>query len=209
VQDGFNAVSAMIGNVPLALVLPVVLIGFIGNISNGAMVVYNGMLDLHAILWRMRRPQVGLIFGAVGLVFGYLGLVVFNLTDSILALCSIVTVLVTPWIMINIIGWFQHRGHFSPADLQDFDHHTARSIYWYSGGVNPGAVIAWIVGVVVGLLFSNTSLFVGPLANVAHGVDLSFISSAVVATVIYLAVGRVNASPAVEAESTTGGATAD
>jgi purine-cytosine permease-like protein len=209
VQDGFNAVSAMIGNVPVALVLPVVLIGFIGNISNGAMVVYNGMLDLHAILWRMRRPQVGLIFGAVGLVFGYLGLVVFNLTDSILALCSIVTVLVTPWIMINIIGWFQHRGHFSPADLQDFDHHTARSIYWYSGGVNPGAVIAWIVGVVVGLLFSNTSLFVGPLANVAHGVDLSFISSAVVATVIYLAVGRVNASPAVEAESTTGGATAD
>jgi purine-cytosine permease-like protein len=194
VQDAYSVTSAMIANVPVGLIVPIVLIGFIGNISNGGMVVYNGMLDLHAILWRMKRVQVGMIFGAIGLVVGYLGLIVFNLTDSILALCSIVTVLVTPWIMINIIGWFQHRGRFHAHDLQAFAHHADRGIYWYKGGYNPGAVVAWVIGVIVGLLFTNTSLFVGPLANVAHGVDLSFISSAVVASVIYLALGKVSSS---------------
>ena len=194
VQDAYSATTAMIANVPLALVVPVVALGFVGNISNGGMLVYNGMLDLHAILWRMRRAQVGLIFGAVGLAVGYVGLVVFNLTDSILALCSVVTVLVTPWIMINIIGWFQHRGRFNPDDLQAFAHHADRGIYWYSGGFNPGAVLAWAVGVAVGLLFCSTSLFVGPLVGIAHGVDLSFISSAVVACAIYLAIGGVSAA---------------
>ena len=110
VSDAGISTSTMMDNLPAALLIPVALIGLVGNLTNGAMVAYNGTLDLHAILWRMRRPQVGLIFGAIGLVVGYVGLVLFNLTDSILALCSVVTVLVTPWIMINIIGYRQHGG---------------------------------------------------------------------------------------------------
>jgi purine-cytosine permease-like protein len=158
------------------------------------MVVYNGTLDLHAILWRLKRVHVALIFGGIGLVVGYVGLVLFDLADSIVALCSIVTVLVTPWIMINIIGYWQHRGRFDTRDLQAFAQRQHRGIYWYSGGANGGAVAAWAIGVVVGLLFANTSLFVGPLAHVAQGVDLSFISSALVAAILYLCLGRVSAA---------------
>jgi purine-cytosine permease-like protein len=198
VQDPFNVTSAMIGNVPVLLLVPVVALGFIGNVSNGGMVVYNGTLDLHAILWRLKRVHVALIFGGIGLVVGYVGLVMFNLADSIVALCSIVTVLVTPWIMINIIGHWQHRGRFDTRDLQAFAQRQHRGIYWYSGGANIGAVTAWVIGVVVGLLFANTSLFVGPLAHVAQGVDLSFISSALVATILYLCLGRVSSAPAAE-----------
>ena len=197
VQDAYAVTGAMMLNVPLLLLVPVALLGLVGNLSNGGMIVYNGMLDLHAILWRMRRSQVGLIFGAVGIAVGYVGLVVYSLADLIVALCSIVTILVTPWIMINIIGWFQHRGRFSPRDLQAFAGHADRGIYWYSGGVNGGAVLAWALGVVVGLLFCTTSVFTGPLVALAHGVDVSFISSALVASAIYLAVGRVSAAPAV------------
>ncbi len=196
VQDAYAVTGSMIENVPLLLLAPIVLLGLVGNVSNGGMIVYNGTLDLHAILWRMRRAQVGLVFGAVGIAVGYVGLVVFSLADLIVALCSIVTILVTPWIMINIIGWFQHRGRFSPRDLQAFAGHADLGIYWYSGGFNGGAVLAWAVGVVVGLLFCTTSVFTGPLVGLAHGVDLSFISSAVVASVVYLAVGRVSAAPA-------------
>lgn len=196
VQDAYAVTGSMVANVPLALLVPVVLLGFVGNVSNGGMLVYNGMLDLHAILWRMRRAQVGVIFGLVGIAIGYVGLVVYSLADLIVALCSIVTILVTPWIMINIIGWFQHRGRFSTRDLQAFAGHADRGIYWYTGGFNGGAVLAWVVGVVVGLLFCTTSVFTGPLVAVAHGVDLSFISSAVVAAAVYLAIGRVSAAAA-------------
>ncbi len=194
VQDAYAVTGSMMQNVPWLLLVPVALLGLAGNVSNGAMIVYNGMLDLHAILWRMRRAQVGLVFGAVGIAVGYVGLVVYSLADLIVALCSIVTVLVTPWIMINVIGWFQHRGRFSPRDLQAFAGHADRGIYWYTGGVNGGAVLAWAVGVVVGLLFCTTSVFTGPLVAWAHGVDLSFIGSAVVASAVYLAIGQVSAA---------------
>jgi len=32
-------------------------------------------------------------------------------------------------------------------------------------GVSPAAVVAWVIGLILGLLFSSTSLFVGPLAK--------------------------------------------
>ena len=192
VADPSASTSTMIDNLPAILLIPVVLIGLVGNLTNGAMVAYNGMLDLHAILWRMRRSQVGLVFGAIGLAVAYIGLVMFNLTDSILALCSVVTVLVTPWIMINIIGYLQHGGRFDTTALQNFGRDRARGLYWYGGGFNAGAVVAWLLGVGVGLLFTNTSLFIGPLSGIASGVDLSFLSSALVASLIYLAIGRVS-----------------
>src|ERR1700710_2203634 len=71
--DPSASTSTMIDNLPAILLVPVVLIGLVGNLTNGAMVAYNGMLDLHAILWRMRRSQVGLVFGAGGLAVGCIG----------------------------------------------------------------------------------------------------------------------------------------
>ncbi|MBM3146747.1 MAG: purine/cytosine permease, partial [Actinobacteria bacterium] len=53
-------------------------------------------------------------------------------------------------------------------------------------GFNYRAVTAWVAGSVFGVLTVTTSLYVGPLANIAGGVDLSFIGSAVVGGVIYL-----------------------
>ena len=184
------AVSQMFSYVPRLLILPIVAIGLVGNASNGGMVVYNGMLDLQAILWKFTRLQVGLIFSAIGLVIGYLGLIAFDMAASILALCSIVTVLVTPWILINVIGYFRHGQRFAARDLQAFAG-SERGIYWYTRGFNIPAVVAWLVSITVGLLFSDTSLFVGPLAALAKGVDLSFLSAAFVGSGLYLLLDRV------------------
>jgi purine-cytosine permease-like protein len=185
-----EVVGEMYGFVPHLLLLPIALVGLIGNVSNGGMVVYNGMLDLQAILWRLTRLQVGFIFSAIGIAIGYLGLIAFNLTASIVALCSIVTVLVTPWILIIAIGYFRHGRRFRARDLQAFAG-SERGIYWYSAGVSIPAVVAWLVGVTVGLLFSDTSLFVGPLAASAGGVDLSFVAAAVVASFLYVLLDRI------------------
>ncbi|MCB8879482.1 cytosine permease [Acidisoma cellulosilytica] len=190
VHDPFNPNAQMLAFLPHALILPVVLIGLIGNAANGAMVVYNGMLDLQAILWRLRRVQVGVIFGVVGFALAYLGLIVFGAANAILALCSIVTVLVTPWSIINIQGYLRQRGGFQPAALQAFGPAGPRSPYWYKGGFNLAAVIAWTVASVTGLMFSDTALFVGPLSQAAHGIDLSFLSAAVLAAILYPLLSR-------------------
>ena len=49
------------------------------------------------------------------------------------------------------------------------------------------AVVAWTVGAGFGLLTVNTELYVGPLAEIAGGVDLSTVGSAALAVLIYLA----------------------
>jgi purine-cytosine permease-like protein len=194
-----NTVTGIIGIPSPILLIPVVALGFLGNATNGAMCVYNGTLDLQAILWRLGRLNVGLIFGVAGIAVAFLGVIVFDAVESINALVSIVTVLVTPWMAINIIGYLRCRGRFVPHHLQAFGAHTG--VYWYKGGVNPRAVFAWVAGVVVGLLFTNTSLLVGPLATSANGVELSFISAAVVGAVLYGLIGTSAPLPVdVEAE---------
>ena len=168
------------------MLIPVVLLGFIGNATNGAMCVYNGTLDLQAILWRLRRVDVGFLFGLAGLAVAYVAVLIFGAAKSIESLITIVTVLVTPWMAINIIGYLRARGRFLPHHLQAFANRSQRGIYWYRGGVNWRAVVAWLAGVILGLMFSNTSLLNGPLSSSFNGVELSFVASAVVAGVIYI-----------------------
>jgi purine-cytosine permease-like protein len=191
--DAANVLSRMVAVLPTALLLPVVLAGLIGNVTNAGLNAYNGTLDLHALLWRLRRVQVSFLFGGVGIALGWLGLVAFDMTSSTEALCSLVTVLVTPWIAINVLGYWRGGGRFAVADLQAFD--GRRGAYWYQGGYNLRAILAWVVGVVVGLLFAGTDIFTGPLANLADGVDLSFLSSAVVSSVLYLLMAAKPADP--------------
>ena len=59
-------------------------------------------------------------------------------------------------------------------------------VNWFTGGWNLPAVAAWTVGAVFGLLAVNTTLYVGPLADIAGGVDLSTIGSAALAGLIYV-----------------------
>jgi purine-cytosine permease-like protein len=190
VADPNNLIHGMIGFLPLWLLVPVTVLSFIANTANASMVVYNGILDLHAMLWRLKWVQVALIFSAVGIGLACLGIVMADFTDRIDALCSIVTILVTPWMMINIIGFLQQRGRFHTRDLQDFVHKIEGNIYWYAHGFSPRALTAWAISTVIGMLFCNTHLFAGPLARLAGGADLSFVSSATVGGLLYLGLGK-------------------
>jgi purine-cytosine permease-like protein len=167
------------------------------------MVVYNGILDLHAMLWRLKWVQVAGVFSATGIGLACLGIVMADFTDRIDALCSIVTILVTPWMLINIIGYLQQRGRFRTQDLQDFTHGVDSNIYWYAHGFSPRALTAWAISTLIGMLFCNTHLFAGPLARLAGGADFSFISSATAGALLYLALGGPEARGTVGKESLT------
>jgi purine-cytosine permease-like protein len=52
---------------------------------------------------------------------------------------------------------------------------------------DPLAVVARTVGAASGVLTVNTTLYVGPLAEIAGGVDLSTIGSAALAGLLYAA----------------------
>jgi len=205
VSDPYNVTSEMVTSLPLLILIPVSLATLAANLCSGSMVVYNGILSLHAVLFHLRRIQVAYLFGALGLVLGYFGLIVYNMAESILALCSVVTMLVTPWIVINILGYFRSGGRFDVGALQSFADPSGGR-YGYRRGFNLPAILAWALAVLVGLPFSANSLFVGPAAAYFHGVDLSVVVSALVGVLIYSVFGRVAPYPPAEADTDPAGA---
>jgi purine-cytosine permease-like protein len=93
---------------------------------------------------------------------------------------------ITPWVAILAIGALRTRD-YDPTDLQAFAQSRRGGRYWFTGGWNVPVVVAWTVGALFGVLTVNTELYVGPLAEIAGGVDLSTIGSAALAGLIYVA----------------------
>ncbi|MNO78457.1 Permease for cytosine/purine, uracil, thiamine, allantoin [compost metagenome] len=80
------------------------------------------------------------------------------------------------------------RGFYCPDDLQVFTRGEKGGRYWFTHGWNWRGMGAWIPSAVVGLLFVNLpGQFVGPLGNLAQGIDISLPVTLGLAALVYLA----------------------
>jgi purine-cytosine permease-like protein len=174
---------------PAWFVLPIVVISLLGGLSQGVLCVYASGLDLEGLTPRLKRTQTTVITAAVAIVLLYLGVFVFNAVESVTAMTIALNAVITPWVAILAIGALTTRS-YDPVDLQAFAAGRRDGRYWFTRGWNVPAVVAWTVGAVFGLLTVNTELYVGPLANLAGGVDLSTMGSAALAGLIYGAAVR-------------------
>jgi purine-cytosine permease-like protein len=159
--------------------------GGLANIESAAMSVYNCALDVHALFWRISRAQLTFVMSAIGLVVAYVTLIVYNEITSIEAFVTIMIATCTPWMVIMTVGHLMRHGRYYTLDLQAFAIPGKKGAYWFTAGLNWRAFVAWGVATALGLLFSETSLFTGPLADNTKNVDISFIVSAVVGGVLY------------------------
>jgi purine-cytosine permease-like protein len=147
------------------------------------------VLDLEGLTPRLRRTQTTVITAAVAIVLLYVGVFVFDAVESVTAMTIALNAVITPWVAILAIGALRTKS-YDPTDLQAFTNGRRGGQYWFTGGWHPGAVTAWTIGGAFGLLAVNTTLYVGPLADIAGGVDLSTIGSAAIAGLLYVAWGR-------------------
>ncbi|MGO4014623.1 purine-cytosine permease family protein [Pseudomonas sp. ITP1] len=84
-----------------------------------------------------------------------------------------------PWASINLIDFYLiKRGNYDIASIFRAD----GGIY---GRFNLHAIIAYFIGIIVQLPFANTSLYVGPYANLVEGADLSWLVGLVVTVPLY------------------------
>jgi purine-cytosine permease-like protein len=174
---------------PAWFVVPIVVISLLGGLSQGVLCIYASGLDLEGLIPRLRRTQTTVITAAVAIVLLYVGVFVFDAVESVTAMTIVLNALITPWIAVLAIGAARTRS-YDTVDLQAFANNRRGGQYWFTGGWHVGAVAAWVAGGAFGLLAVNTTLYVGPLADLAGGVDLSTIGSAAIAGLIYLASGR-------------------
>lgn len=182
---GTPFVIGLVQIAPKWYVALVILVGVFGSFAQGGVALYGTGLDVSSIIPRLKRVPATLLISAVTLALVYLGAFVWNAFDTVSAFILLLIVICTPWMMITLIGYVVCRGRYDPADLQLFNLGQRGGAYWYTAGWNLRAVIAFVPAVIVGLLFLNSTLYVGPWANVANGVDMSFISAAVISTVVY------------------------
>jgi purine-cytosine permease-like protein len=116
----------------------------------------------------------------------YLFVAATNFLTNLEAFVTIMIVTATPWMVIIGIEFLLSRNDIAPLDLHAFAIPGMRGKYWFSNGINPRAMVAWLCGAGVGLLFSTNSLFTGPLENSVNGVDISWLVAGVVGGLVYL-----------------------
>ncbi|MBS1690834.1 MAG: cytosine permease [Actinobacteria bacterium] len=178
---------------PVWYVLPIVVISLLGGLSQGVLCVYASGLDLEGLTPRLRRTQTTVITAAVAIVLLYVGVFVFDAVESVTAMTVALNAIITPWVAIMAIGALRTTV-YDPVDLQAFADGRRGGRYWFTGGWNIPAVLAWSLGAAFGVLAVNTELYVGPLAGIAGGVDVSTVGSAVLAGVVYLTARRFTPS---------------
>lgn len=185
-------VADLVAEAPGWYVLPIVLIALAGGLGQGVLNVYASGLDLEALLPQLRRVHTTLITSTLAVALLYIGVFLVDAVDSITAMTLVLNGLAAPWVAINVAGFLvARRGNYDPADLQVFNQGRRGGRYWFTGGWNLRAVIPWAAASLFGVLAVDTSLYSGPLADLAGGIDVSLIGSALIAAGGYLIALRV------------------
>ncbi len=189
-------VTGLIGISAKWYVIAVIAIGLLGSFGQGSVCLYGTGLDFSSLIPRLHRVPATLLVSFISFALVFVGRFVWNAVESVSAFVIILVVILTPWVIINLIGYVQRRGRYNIYDLQVFNEGRRGGIYWFTAGWNLRAVLAFVPSVVVGLLFVNTTLYKGPWAEAANGVDLSLASGAVLSTVLYLLLTALFPEPA-------------
>ena len=187
--QAFNFVQGITTTSPAWFVVPMVLIlGMASNIASAAMSLYNAALDAGAwpILFKVKRWHIAVGLSAIVLGLTYLLVVATNFITNLESFVTIMIATATPWMVIMGIHYLLVKGQYAPLDLHAFAIPGARGRYWYTGGINIVAFVAWGCGVALGLMFSTTTLFTGPLESSVQGVDLSWLMAGLGGGIVYL-----------------------
>ncbi|TDC33210.1 cytosine permease [Micromonospora sp. 15K316] len=193
-SDPVSAIQVML---PSWMAVPYLLAAFGGLLLSNNLSVYSAGLTMITLGVRTRRVvAVGLdiVLTLAGGI--YFMLIAGNFYGPFITFISLLAVPITAWVAV-FLGDMLFRREYDSRGLMD----TARtSVYWYHGGFRWSAVLSWLAGTVVGLLFLTASTsaddvwFSGPLADSWLGTNgLGWVAAFVVAGILYLLFGARSA----------------
>ncbi len=193
-----NYVGGLLAVSPSWFFLPVCLIAVIGGMSTGTTSLYGTGLDMSSVFPRvLSRVKATLLIGVLSIAFIFIGRFAANLVQSVSTFAVLIITCTTPWMVIMIIGLLVRRGFYCPDDLQVFTRGETGGRYWFSHGWNWRGLGAWIPSALVGLCFVNLpGQFVGPLGELAGGIDISLPVTLGLASVVYLVLLSLFPEPA-------------
>ncbi|WP_407312013.1 purine-cytosine permease family protein [Pseudomonas sp. nanlin1] len=193
-----NYVGGLLAIAPSWFFLPVCLIAVIGGLSTGTTALYGTGLDLSSLFPRLlSRAQATLLIGMAAIAFIFIGRFAFNLVQSVSTFAVLIITCTSPWMVVMILGLISRRGFYHADDLQVFSRGERGGRYWFHHGWNWRGLGAWLPSAAVGLCFVNLpGQFVGPLGELAGGIDISLPITLGLATLLYLTLLRTFPEPA-------------
>ncbi|AMM34775.1 Permease for cytosine/purines, uracil, thiamine, allantoin (plasmid) [Sinomonas atrocyanea] len=165
---------------------PLVLLAVIlGKLTGNTLSSYGGYMSLATIVTSLAgKDRVGtrarsayvIVISAVslGIALAASSNFLVNFTDFLLFLLYFMT----PWSAINLVDYYwvrKERYRISELFKRDGEY----------GRFNKGAFIAYAVGVLIQIPFMNSSLYVGPIADLLGGAEIAWIIGLVVAGGLY------------------------
>lgn len=198
-SDPVSAIQVML---PSWMAVPYLLAAFGGLLLSNNLSVYSAGLTMITLGVRARRViAVGLdiVLTLAGGV--YFMLIADDFYGPFITFISLLAVPITAWVAVFLVDMLFRRT-YDPDGLMN----TGRTgVYWAHGGFRWSAVLPWLAGIVVGLLFTTASTsatdvwFAGPLADSWMGSNgLGWVAAFVVAGGLYLlaaALGNRRATP--------------
>lgn len=190
-------VDGLVAASPTWYVPAVMFVGLVAGTAQGTINMYGTGLDMSSIVPRLSRVQATLVVATLAVILVYVGTFVTDMVDSVTVFLAFLALVIAPWMVIIAIGFVSRGGWYDPTDLQVFNRGERGGRYWFRGGMSARAFGAWIPAAAVGCLFSSTTWFTGPGADLVGGADISFLVSAVVGGVIYAITLLIRPEPAV------------
>nr|WP_314494679.1 cytosine permease [uncultured Pseudomonas sp.] len=196
--EASNYVGGLLAISPSWFFLPVCLIALIGGMSTGTTALYGTGLDMSSMFPRvLSRAVATLLIGVAAIAFIFIGRFAFNLVQSVSTFAVLIVTCTSPWMVIMILGLIVRRGHYHADDLQVFTRGERGGRYWFQHGWNWRGLGAWIPSAALGLCFVNLpGQFVGPLGDLAGGIDVSLPITLGMAALLYLALLNLFPEPA-------------
>jgi purine-cytosine permease-like protein len=185
IEEG-NYVGGLLEVSPGWYFLPVCLIALIGGMSTGTTALYGTGLDFSSVFPRFSRVQATVFIGALAILFIFVGRFAFNVVQSISTFAVLIVTCTAPWMVVMMIGWAVRRGWYDSDALQVFNRRQRGGRYWFTHGWNWRGLGAWLVSAALSICFVNLpGQFVGPLGDLANGIDLSIPVGLGLAAVLY------------------------
>jgi purine-cytosine permease-like protein len=183
--DENSFVAGYVKGAPTWLLIPLLLIGFVGSLGQGSVNLYSMGLDMDAILPRLTRLQSTLVVSGIATGLVFIGKFLYDAENAVTNACLFLTALGTAWIAIALFGYYRMGGSFHKEDLQVFNKRKEGGRYWYQAGWSLKATVAWVVASATGILGISSVDYTGPIAHALGGVDVSVIAPAIVGIAIY------------------------
>jgi purine-cytosine permease-like protein len=155
----------------------------LSSITNNVLVAYSTGLYFQELSARTSRAWTVVITGSAAFVLASLMLFAApDFIDTLNSALELGVAVMCPLITVYGVDIWLRKNRYDGIELNRTD---KKSAFWYSGGVFWPGVIALVVASTVAVLSSNTTLYVGPIAEMLDGADLSSLVAPVLAAAIY------------------------